>query len=83
MHFPVFKAVFSHDFIQTPGKRFSRIPVAQTPPNKDKPSGKSSLTPEQVGQLSRLLQMYQKDNMDSELPSPQKMFQYLREVKIR
>ncbi|XP_028400156.1 centrobin-like isoform X2 [Dendronephthya gigantea] len=71
----------------TPGKRFSKIPIAQTPPNKDRPPGKSpgksTLTPEQVGQLTRLLQMYQKDNMDSELPSPQKMFQYLREVQIR
>lgn len=61
--------------------------MSQTPPNKDRPPGKSpeksALTPEQVGQLARLIQMYQKDNMDNDVPSPQKMFQYLREVQIR
>lgn len=63
--------------------------MAQTPPSKDRPPrkekspGKSVLTPEQVGQLARLIQMYQKDNEDNDIPSPQKMFQYLREVQIR
>lgn len=63
--------------------------MAQTPPSKDRPPGKekspgkSVLTPEQVGQLARLIQMYQKDNEDNGIPSPQKMFQYLREVQIR
>ena len=61
--------------------------MAQTPPNKDRPQGKSpgksSLTPEQVGQLARLVQLYQKENMVNDVPSPQKMFQYLREVQIR
>ena len=63
--------------------------MAQTPPSKDRPPGKdispgkSVLTPEQVGQLARLIQMYQKDNEDSNVPSPQKMFRYLREVQQR
>jgi hypothetical protein len=61
--------------------------VAQTPPSKeraqDKPAGKSALTPEQVGQLARLIQMYQNDNAENDVPSPQKLFQYLREVQIR
>lgn len=88
---PYWKFISFPAVYQTPRKGFgsSTLPVAQTPPNKDIPPGKDTspgnavLTPEQVGHLARLIQMYQKDKHDGDLPSPDRMFQYLRDVQTR